>query len=120
MDKLTQKQKKFIDYYIATGNGVEACKKAGYKGKNLNVIASQNLTKLNNEIQARLKVVEDKRILSIKDLQAMLSDVASNEENRMNDRLKAMELLYKGLGGFIEKVEVKKVKTNWVITDDED
>ena len=39
---LTEMQKRFIDYYIETANATEACKKAGYKGKNLNRIGSQN------------------------------------------------------------------------------
>ena len=32
--KLTEKQKRFIDYYIETGNASKASELAGYKGKN--------------------------------------------------------------------------------------
>ena len=39
---LTEMQKRFIDYYIETANATEACKMAGYKGKNLNRITCQN------------------------------------------------------------------------------
>ncbi len=34
-DVLTEKQKRFIDYYIETGNASKASELAGYKGKNL-------------------------------------------------------------------------------------
>ena len=42
---LTEKQKRFCDYYLETGNATEAARKAGYKGNNLNRVASENLTK---------------------------------------------------------------------------
>jgi len=48
--KLTAKQRAFISWYIASGvnmNGVEAARKAGYKGNynTLKQIASENLSK---------------------------------------------------------------------------
>ena len=58
MDKnLTPKQKAFADYYIELGNATEAARRAGYKGKNLNRIASENLSKLDIKqyIEERLK-----------------------------------------------------------------
>ena len=53
-NSLTEMQKRFIDYYIETANATEACKKAGYKGKNLNRIGSQNLSKLDKFIKIKL------------------------------------------------------------------
>ena len=44
--KLTEKQKRFADYYIETGNATESARRAGYKGKNLNNVASENLAKV--------------------------------------------------------------------------
>lgn len=31
--KLTEKQRRFVDYYVETGNKTEAAKKAGYSEK---------------------------------------------------------------------------------------
>lgn len=45
--KLTERQKRFCDYYIETGNGADSARRAGYKAKDLKVIASENLTKPN-------------------------------------------------------------------------
>lgn len=61
-NNLTLKQQKFIDFYIEKGNATAAAELAGYKGKNLNRIASENLSKLDSYIKVRLKQLEDKRI----------------------------------------------------------
>ncbi|MCC0650821.1 terminase small subunit, partial [Clostridioides sp. ZZV15-6598] len=37
MSKLTEKQKRFCDYYIKTGNATEAAIKAGYSEKTAKV-----------------------------------------------------------------------------------
>ena len=59
MEKLTEKQKKFVDYYIQTsGNASEAARLAGYSEKTARASGAENLTKPNikTAIDARLKV----------------------------------------------------------------
>lgn len=82
MNKLTERQKRFADYYIETGNGAEAAKKAGYKGKNLNKIASENLTKLDikSYIDKKLKEKDENRIASQDEVLQYLTKVMRNEE----------------------------------------
>ena len=63
-EKLTEMQKRFIDYYIETANATKACKMAGYKGKNLNRLGSQNLSKLDKFIKIKLQEKENNRIAS--------------------------------------------------------
>ena len=58
--KLTPKQKAFADYYIELGNATEAAQKAGYKGNNLNRIASENLSKLDIKQYIEEKMDEEK------------------------------------------------------------
>ncbi len=64
---MTIKQKKFIEEYTKTGNGLQSVKKAGYgrKGKKLNdntakAIASENLTKpyIKSALEKRLAELE--------------------------------------------------------------
>lgn len=43
--KLTEKQKRFADYYIETGNATEAAIKAGYSKAAARSIASENMAK---------------------------------------------------------------------------
>lgn len=47
MSRLTDKQKAFIVEYVKDFNGTQAAIRAGYSENTANVIASQNLTKLN-------------------------------------------------------------------------
>ncbi|MCA4144935.1 MULTISPECIES: terminase small subunit [Bacillus] len=44
--KLTERQRRFCDFFTETRNTTEATRLAGNKGKNLNRVASQNLSKL--------------------------------------------------------------------------
>jgi len=58
MSNFTIKQKKFIDYYLITLNGVESARRAGYQGdySTLGVVAHENLKKpkIKEEIEKRL------------------------------------------------------------------
>lgn len=112
--KLTPKQKAFADYYIETGNATEAARRAGYKGKNLNRIASENLSKVDIKqyIDQRLAKIEDKRIAKGEEVLQYLTKVMRGEEKdqfgldaSLQDRTKAAELLGKRYRLFTEKVE---------------
>lgn len=113
-EKLTEKQKRFIDYYIETANATEACKLAGYKGKNLNTIGAQNLAKLNKYIKTKLEEKESQRIASQDEVLQYLTKVMRGEEKdqfgldaSLQDRTKCAELLGKRYGTFVDKKEEK-------------
>lgn len=118
--KLTPKQKAFADYYIETGNATEAARKAGYKGKNLNRIASENLSKVDIKqyIDQRLAKIEDKRIANAEEVLQYLTKVMRGEEKdqfgldaSLQDRTKAAELLGKRYSIFNSKdLELKERK----------
>lgn len=61
---LTEKQKRFVDFYIETGNATEAARKAGYASKAAYATGAENLRKpqIKATIDARLKELEDSRI----------------------------------------------------------
>lgn len=61
---LTEKQKRFVDFYIETGNATEAARKAGYASKAAYATGAENLRKpqIKAAIDARLKELEDSRI----------------------------------------------------------
>lgn len=112
-ENLTEKQKRFIDYYIETANATEASEKAGYTGKNLNRIGSQNLSKLDKFIKIKLEEKESKRIASQDEVLQYLTKVMRGEEKdqfgldaSLQDRTKCAELLGKRYGTFVEKKEV--------------
>lgn len=45
--KLTQKQQRFVDEYIISGNATQAAIKAGYSKKTARFVGAENLTKPN-------------------------------------------------------------------------
>ena len=123
-NKLTEKQKRFIDYYIETANATESAKRAGYSSKTAKNIGAENLTKLNYFIQERLQQLENNRIASLEEVLQYLTKVMRGEEKdqfgldaSLQDRTKCAELLGKRYGTFKEKVEVAG-NIPVVITDD--
>lgn len=112
-EKLTEMQKRFIDFYIETANATKACEMAGYKGKNLNRLGSQNLSKLDKFIKVKLEEKENKRIASQDEVLQYLTKVMRGEEKdqfgldaSLQDRTKCAELLGKRYGTFVEKKEL--------------
>lgn len=111
-EKLTEMQKRFIDYYIETANATESAKRAGYNGKNLNRIGSQNLSKLDKFIKIKLQEKEDSRIASQDEVLQYLTKVMRGEEKdqfgldaSLQDRTKCAELLGKRYGTFKENID---------------
>ncbi len=111
--KLTEKQKRFIDYYIETANATESAKRAGYSEKTAKNIGAENLTKLNFFIQKKLEEKENNRIASQDEVLQYLTRVMRGEEKdqfgldaSLQDRTKCAELLGKRYGTFVEKKEL--------------
>lgn len=112
-NSLTEMQKRFIDYYIETANATEACRRAGYTGKNLNRMGSQNLLKLDKFIKIKLQEKESQRIASQNEVLEYLTRVMRGEEKdafgldaSIQDRTKCAELLGKRWGTFIDKKDI--------------
>lgn len=144
MTKLTEKQKRFADYYIETGNKTEAAVKAGYSKKTARVIGQENLLKpaVKNYIDEKLTEMSSKRIASANEVMELLTSAARGEleeevvvvENigdycseakvikkqiGAKDRLKAAELLGKRYRLFIDKLEVKGIVPVVIVGEDE-
>lgn len=112
-NSLTEMQKRFIDYYIETANATEACRRAGYTGKNLNRMGSQNLLKLDKFIKIKLQEKESQRIASQNEVLEYLTRVMRGEEKdafgldaSIQDRTKCAELLGKRWGTFVDKKDI--------------
>ena len=129
--KLTEKQKRFCDYYIETGNATEAAIRAGYSQKTARFIGAENLTKPNIKkyIDDRLREIEDKRIAKAEEVLKYLTSVMRGEETEevvvvegtgegaseariiekqvsARDRIKAAELLGKRYSLFTDRIDV--------------
>ena len=144
MTKLTEKQKRFADYYIETANVTEAAIKAGYSKKTARVIGQENLLKpaIKNYIDKKLEEMSSQRIASANEVMELLTSAARGEleeevvvvENigdycseakvikkqiGAKDRLKAAELLGKRYRLFTDKLEVKGMVPVMIVGEDE-
>jgi phage terminase small subunit len=80
--KLTEKQKRFADYYIETGNATESAKKAGYSKKTADRIGHENLKKLeiSTYIQSKMAEKDKERIASQDEILETLTKILRGEE----------------------------------------
>lgn len=78
---LTEKQKRFVDYYVETGNATEAAKRAGYSAKTAKQVGQENLTKpyLKAAIDARLKELSSARIATAEEVLQYLTSAMRGE-----------------------------------------
>lgn len=79
--KLTEKQRRFVDYYVETGNASEAARRAGYSEKTAGWIGQENLQKptIKAAVDARLKELEDKRIARADEVMQFLTSTLRGE-----------------------------------------
>lgn len=110
MQELTDRQARFCEEYLIDLNATQAAIRAGYSEKTAREQAAQNLSKLNiQEKIAELKAERSKRTEITQDSVIQeLAAVARAEVKgvRAVDKLKALELLGKHLGMFVERYEV--------------
>lgn len=105
--KLTEKQRRFIDYYIETGNASEAARRAGYSKKIANRIGTENLSKpvIKAAIDARLKELEDKRIAKADEVLEFLTSTLRGE-------LKEEQVVVEGQGEGVSRARIVEVKAS--------
>ena len=109
--ELRQKQKAFCENYVSCGNATQAAIDAGYSTKTAKVIGAENLTKpyISDYIKKLQSKIEDSKIMSAKERQQTLTDIARNVEERSENRIKAIDTLNKMSGEYINKVEVSGI-----------
>ena len=108
-DKLNALKRKFAEYYAQSGNTVQSAIMAGYSENYANARAYELLenvgvAKYIKELSDRLK---DERIMSAKDRQVALSDIARSAEQDTSDRIRAIDTLNKMTGEYTVKVDAK-------------
>ncbi|KRM98261.1 terminase small subunit [Lactobacillus taiwanensis DSM 21401] len=121
--KLTQKQRRFIDEYIISGNATQAAIKAGYSKKTARKIGQENLTKpdIKAAIEKRNAEIQSEKTADMTEVMEYLTSVMrgeqtesvatskgvySNVEVSAKDRIKAAELIGKRNGAWTDKKEI--------------
>lgn len=120
MDKLTAKQRAWIDYYKQGKTAAEAARLAGYRGNNSDVIGSQNLVKLGKYVADRDELLDRARVADMAEINEFWSDTMRDNTADIKDRLKASELRARSIGAFIERREIVEAQTITVKLLDDD
>lgn len=130
--KLNERQKRFVEEYIQTGNVAESARRAGYSVRSAKENGAELLTNPNVKaaIDSRLKELESERVATTQEIQEYLTAVMRGELDEevvvnvgvgkgytradkikaqvgAKDRTKAAELLAKVRGMFINKSELE-------------
>lgn len=117
-EAVTERQKKFAEYYAQSGNAAQSAIKAGYSDSYATHRTDEMLR--NVEIAEYIKELSQKaqneRILTAKDRQEMLSDIAKDKHNLPSERIKAIDTLNKMTGEYTVKVDTT-VKTSSKLSD---
>ena len=139
--KLTEKQKRFADYYIETLNAAESARRAGYSEKTADRIGHENLNKpeIKKYVEERMKQHETNRIATQEEVLQLLTQMARGEikeefaigtgmgEQKITkkqvsakDRIKAAELLGKRYAMWTDKQQVEGVMPVTIVNDLDD
>ena len=105
MAKLTPKQHRFVEEYQRDLNATQAAVRAGYSQKTA-YSAGQRLLKhveVSSELEAAQKRRSERSEISVDKVINELGSVAFDEHELTRDRLRALELLGKALGMFVDR-----------------
>lgn len=115
---MTERQKKFAEYYAQSGNTVQSAIKAGYSEKYANARAYEMLGNVGvaEYIRELSEKVQNDRIMTAKERQVLLSDIAKDGDNDPADRIRAVDTLNKMTGEYVAKIQAE-VKTSEKLSD---
>lgn len=110
---MTERQKKFAEYYAQCGNTVQSAIKAGYSENYANTNACKLLD--NDRVADYIKQLtackKRTRILTAIERQEIISGIAKDADNAPSDRIKAIDTLNKMTGEYTTKIQAE-VKTS--------
>lgn len=107
-------QEKFCIEFVRCGNATEAYKRAGYKARSDKVAGTAAARLLGNVgIQRRIVELQSEmdshKIMDAAERRELLTRFARDEDTGKNDRLRAMDLLNKMDGVYINKTQISGV-----------
>lgn len=122
-EKLTQKQQRFVDEYIISGNATQAAIKAGYSKKTAKQMGTENLAKpiIKAELDRRNAEIKSAKTADMQEVMEYLASVMRGEQTESvatakgiyndvpvsaKDRIKAAELIGKRHGAWTDKREI--------------
>ena len=106
---LTDRQERFVVSYLATANGAEAARQAGYSEHTARQMANENLTKpyIKTAIEQKRSEIMRQEEDKVGWLIERLTAEATDDENGDSTRVRALEVLGKVFGAYApEKTEI--------------
>lgn len=113
---LTEKQKKFCEYYIQSNNATEAAEKAGYSKNSAYSIGNENLKKpeIKQYLDEIMAQAQSERVAEATEVLEFLTAVMRADKDKLgvkrapsvHDRLDAADKLGKKYGMFVDKKEI--------------
>lgn len=105
---MNERQKKFAQHYAQCGNTVQSAIKAGYSESYANKRAHELLENVGvaQYIKTLTEKAQEERILSALERQELLSNLARSGEEKTADRIKAVDVLNRMTGEYLDKVEI--------------
>lgn len=104
---MTERQKKFAEYYTQCGNAAQSAIQAGYSEKYAGQNADKLLknTNIADYIRELTEAAQTARIMTARERQAILSDMAKDAQNKLSNRIRAIDTLNKMTGEYVTKVQ---------------
>ena len=96
---MTERQKRFAEYYLESGNARQAALKAGYSAGYAQHVKRQKGVK--EYLEMRVGSMDNTRVASADEVLAFLTDVMrgqENDEKGVSLRMKAAEMISKRMG----------------------
>lgn len=112
---MTHRQELFIQEYVKTGNATHSAISAGYSKKTAYSIGQRLLKNVEVEkaIDNLSKKIAVNNIMTAKERQEFLTSLILSDNVKVSDKLRALDLLNKMTGEYIQKAEVNgNIKTD--------
>lgn len=105
---MTHRQELFIQEYIKTGNATNSAIKAGYSKRTAKSIGQRLLTfvDIKKRIEELNQKITNNNIMTANGRQEYLTKLINSDDVKVSDKLKALDILNKMTGEYIQKVEV--------------
>jgi phage terminase small subunit len=104
--KLTTKQRLFVEAYLTAPNGVQAARKAGYQGDENTLAMTASRLIRNDKVSKLINSRVETAIITADEVLLGIKNIAVNGEKE-SDQLKGYELLGKHLKLFTDKTETE-------------
>ena len=106
---MNERQKKFAEYYAQCGNAAQSARQAGYSASYAEHRTDDLLrnVEISKYIRQLSEANQECRIMTAKERQETLSDIAKDIDNAPVDRIRAIDTLNKMTGEYTTKIQAK-------------